>query len=156
MPRRSGKNVNNENATDKRLMYVLFILLLLLASLTIIQQPQDIRKRAQVTPTPLLRCGTPCTVNAQCPSQLVCFEGSCRNPECANKENCACTITPTPSINEDHNETLITPTLNPPIEATPTAVIVSQASQKVEKLSILQIFLQFVEEKVCQLFQSCR
>ncbi len=159
MPHRSGKKVTTRiNPTDKRLMYLLFVLLLLLASLTIIQQPQDIRKRAQVTPTPLLRCGTPCTVNAHCPNQLVCFEGSCRNPECANKENCACIVTPTPS--DENTEVLIstTPfiTPSPILIASSTSVMEEQTIQITEKVSILQIIIHFVQDKVCQLFKQCK
>jgi len=159
MPHRSGKKVTTRiNPTDKRLMYLLFVLLLLLASLTIIQQPQDIRKRAQVTPTPLLRCGTPCTVNAHCPNQLVCFEGSCRNPECANKENCACIVTPTPL--DENTEVLIstTPfiTPSPILIASSTSVMEEQTIQTTEKVSILQIIIHFVQDKVCQLFKQCK
>lgn len=161
MPHRSGKKVTTRiNPTDKRLMYLVFVLLLLLASLTIIQQPQDIRKRAQVTPTPLLRCGTPCTVNAHCPNQLVCFEGSCRNPECANKENCECIVTPTPS--DEDSEVLVssipfsTPILSPVPIASSSPVLEEQTTQTIEKVSILQIIIHFVQDKVCQLFKQCK
>lgn len=161
MLHRSDKKVKTRtNPTDKRLMYLLFVLLLLLASLTIIQQPQDIRNRAQVTPTPLLRCGTPCTVNAHCPNQLVCFEGSCRNPECANKENCACIVTPTPSGQD--TEALVSsipfnsPTGSPIPIASSAPVMEEQTTQTTEKLSILKIIIHFVQDKVCQLFKQCK
>lgn len=58
-----------------------------------------------VTPTPIPSawvnaCNGPCTVNSECASGMLCYQGFCRNPSCTSATNCTCTIalaTPTPT-----------------------------------------------------------
>lgn len=54
------------------------------------------------TPTPVPFCNTSCTGNTDCPSSMICYSGSCRNPSCVTSSSCACTVigpTPTPATN---------------------------------------------------------
>jgi hypothetical protein len=54
------------------------------------------------TPTPVPFCNTSCTGNTDCPSSMICYSGSCRNPSCVTSTSCACTVTgptPTPATN---------------------------------------------------------
>lgn len=47
-------------------------------------------------------CGGTCGSNFNCESNLVCYQGSCRNPECTSSTSCVCggtsTSTPAPSL----------------------------------------------------------
>ncbi len=50
------------------------------------------------TPTPIPGCGFSCTTNVDCPSTMICYVGSCRNPSCVTAASCICGgPTPTPS-----------------------------------------------------------
>ncbi len=51
------------------------------------------------TPTPvqIMSCNSSCTINTDCPSDLVCVDGSCRNPSCTGATTCVCTQTPQPT-----------------------------------------------------------
>ncbi|MEK7504640.1 MAG: hypothetical protein AAB550_04050, partial [Patescibacteria group bacterium] len=54
------------------------------------------------TPTPVPFCNTSCTGNTDCPSSMICYSGSCRNPSCVTSSSCVCTVTgptPTPATN---------------------------------------------------------
>ena len=43
------------------------------------------------TPPPQLVCGSPCsTSGSQCPSNMSCYSGYCRNPVCPQATNCVC------------------------------------------------------------------
>ena len=178
MPKVSSKKHTRpyKSPYDKRILYLLFVLLLLLASITILQQPQDIRNRAEeggatptISPTPLLRCNVPCTLNAQCPTGLVCYEESCRNPQCAHQDTCICKVSPTiKSITPTVIPLLPTPTPIPPT-ATPTVIpkptltpILSPTpfvevvvQQEVPKASILEVVMKFLSNTVCKLVRAC-
>ncbi|MFC1626737.1 hypothetical protein ACFL1P_00870 [Patescibacteria group bacterium] len=43
------------------------------------------------TPTPIPRCSDACVSNADCPSDLICSDGMCRNPSCTAEADCSCT-----------------------------------------------------------------
>ena len=60
------------------------------------------------TVTPPAQCNGECTTNAQCPSEMVCSSGRCRNPQCTGEDDCSCpgtTVTPT-----------VTPTATPVLQ----------------------------------------
>jgi len=85
-----------------------------------------------ISPTPLLRCNVQCTYNSQCPTGLFCNNGQCRNPQCKEETDCACTVptsvvykSPTPTIKKTttptHTPTVKpTATPNPKFSPTPT------------------------------------
>jgi len=50
------------------------------------------------TPTPVPLCDSVCTTNSQCPANLTCSNGNCRNPSCLSDSDCICaTATPSPT-----------------------------------------------------------
>lgn len=50
------------------------------------------------SPTPVPACNSACTEDGQCPSDLVCDGGKCRNDACTSRTDCVCpTSTPTPT-----------------------------------------------------------
>ena len=42
-------------------------------------------------------CGGTCGSNSNCSSNLVCYNGYCRNPSCTTSTNCVCGTSPTPT-----------------------------------------------------------
>lgn len=178
MPNVSSKKHrrSTKSPLDQRILYLVFVLLLLLASITILQQPQDIRNRAEevdntptISPTPLLRCNVPCTLNAQCPTGLVCYEESCRNPQCANQDNCVCKVSPTSKpitptvIPPSPTHTPLPPTATPTKTLTstltpilsPTPIVEAVVQQEVPKASILEVVIKFLSNTVCKLVRAC-
>lgn len=58
--------------------------------------------RPTPTPTPVPTtppfCASTCTTNSECPSTMICYTGSCRNPSCVTAINCLCAgATPNPT-----------------------------------------------------------
>lgn len=55
---------------------------------------------ASPTPVPTTPpfCASTCTTNSECPSTMICYTGSCRNPSCVTATNCLCAgATPNPT-----------------------------------------------------------
>lgn len=55
------------------------------------------------TPIPPSSCDNGCTVSSDCQTGLICSGGSCRNPQCTEKDNCVCDVpteTPEPTISD--------------------------------------------------------
>lgn len=170
-----------KNNSEARLFYLSALLLLILASIAILQWPQDIRNRAQestVTPTPLLRCDVPCTYNSQCPSSLFCYEGTCRNPSCPRQENCACILTPTPApvtptaiiplTNTPFptaQQNTVTPTRTAQLTVTPVAsssptiiptpTFEVPVNEEPQDMTLLEAIIQYIGNVLCRLFRLC-
>jgi hypothetical protein len=48
------------------------------------------------SPTPPPRCDSECNTNSDCPSNLTCSSGRCRNPQCTGESDCTCNVPVSP------------------------------------------------------------
>ena len=180
----SKKSTKKSPQNGQTILYLLFILIMVVVSTIFIQsETNDIRNRAQEessNPTPLLRCNVPCSFDSQCPSGLTCHEGACRNPNCSDRSNCTCIITPTPgptSIIVIQPTAVPTATLQPTITIlpTPTTIPITITStiestpfptieptpvfeaygEEPKNISLLEAILQFVGNTFCTIFRVC-
>ncbi|MCX8009283.1 MAG: hypothetical protein N3A54_06345 [Patescibacteria group bacterium] len=119
MKKKISKKFSINDSISRIIIYTILFLLLVLASISWIQyntQPKNFAQDATPTVTPMLRCDSPCAYNAQCPSQLFCYNGSCRNPSCKDAVDCTCVLTPTPDPS-------VPTATSRPVRSTPTRVV---------------------------------
>ena len=93
-----------------------------------------------------LVCNKTCGNNAQCPSNDICFNGFCRNPQCTDQTDCNCpsataTVAPTTTIAVTARPTTIarvtaTPRSGSITTATPTGAILPEAGLSLPGVAI--------------------
>ncbi len=127
-------SVSQKKSSILLVSFFIIFAFLILGSISLIQQNTRPKNFAEDI-TPILRCGSPCSYNAQCPHQLFCYNGSCRNPQCKNMEDCACIMTPTlnpyastrrPSAIAKNSITSTpqSPTVTPTRSTTPSVIVI--------------------------------
>lgn len=136
MKRKSVPSRHESKNSNTIIIYLIIFLLIILASISWVQNNTEQRKFAQEA-TPLLRCESPCTYNSQCPTGLFCYNNTCRNPQCKDAADCTCVIidpnaptntprppTPTKTAIPTPTKT-VTPTPTPASGLLPTIVVIS-------------------------------
>jgi hypothetical protein len=71
-------------------------------------------------------CGGTCGSNYNCNSGLYCYQGYCRNPDCANSSDCVCR-SPNPTVKPTAKPTA-KPTFNPANKPTPPVITLAKTT----------------------------